>query len=124
MLAHANRITLGADYRRLSRGTRVGSPQLVVHAQARTEATAPTRFGFIISKRVGVAVVRNTLRRRLKAICRELLADVPTGLDVVIRLQPIAATMPYSELRAQVRKQAFALFGRLGHLVPATGEPA
>lgn len=62
------------------------------------------RFGFIVSKQVGGAVVRNTVRRRLKAVCAEALSDVPSGADVVIRALPSAATAPYAELRSEVRR--------------------
>ena len=114
MLARANRITEGADYRRVSRGPRIGSRGLVVHGVLRDDATAPTRFGFIITKRVGVAVVRNRLRRRLKAISRELLALLPHGLDLVIRVHPEAVELDYAQLRRKARGQALALAERLG----------
>lgn len=72
----------------------------------RADPTTPTRFGFIISKRVGVAVVRNTLRRRLKAIGAELLPELGDGADVVYRLQPEAAAMDWEELRESGRSAA------------------
>lgn len=66
-----------------------------------TEPRAP-RFGFIISKQVGSAVVRNTVRRRLKAVCAEFRDSVPQGTDVVIRALPASATAEFAELRADV----------------------
>ncbi|BDZ39955.1 hypothetical protein GCM10025863_25690 [Microbacterium suwonense] len=66
-----------------------------------SEGGAP-RFGFIISKQVGTAVVRNTVRRRLKAVCAEFLDRVPEGTDVVIRALPASATADFWELRAGV----------------------
>lgn len=62
------------------------------------------RFGFIISKQVGTAVVRNTVRRRLKAVCADALARVPEGTDVVIRALPASATATYAELSADVNR--------------------
>lgn len=62
------------------------------------------RFGFIISKQVGTAVVRNTVRRRLKAVCAEALPRVPQGTDVVIRALPASATASYAELRSDVHR--------------------
>ena len=67
------------------------------------EAREP-RFGFIISKQVGTAVVRNTVRRRLKAVCAGALADVPQGTDVVIRALPASATATFAELDADVTR--------------------
>ncbi|GAA3662730.1 hypothetical protein GCM10022202_25430 [Microbacterium marinilacus] len=62
------------------------------------------RFGFIVSKAVGDAVTRNTVRRRLKAVCAEALPDVRDGADVVIRALPSSATATYPELRAEVTR--------------------
>lgn len=70
---------------------------------ARGEERAP-RFGFIISKQLGTAVIRNTVRRRLKAVCAEAAAEVPKGTDVVIRALPASATASFAELRADVSR--------------------
>ncbi|OAT79886.1 ribonuclease P protein component [Desulfotomaculum copahuensis] len=43
-----------------------------------------TRFGFSISKKLGKAVVRNCIRRRLKEICRLNRQWFPAGYDLVI----------------------------------------
>ncbi|WP_432806420.1 ribonuclease P protein component [Microbacterium neungamense] len=85
------------------RGTRCGGARLVTSMLAGAEQRAP-RFGFIISKQVGTAVVRNTVRRRLKAICAELRDTVPEGTDVVIRALPASATADFAELRADVAR--------------------
>ncbi len=62
------------------------------------------RFGFIVSKKVGGAVVRNTVRRRLKAVCAEALPVVAGGTDVVIRALPSAADVDFATLRAEVHR--------------------
>jgi len=67
------------------------------------EAREP-RFGFIISKQVGNAVIRNTVRRRLKAVCAAAIADVPKGTDVVIRALPASAIATFAELDADVTR--------------------
>jgi ribonuclease P protein component len=71
------------------------------------------RFGFIISKQVGTAVVRNTVRRRLKAVCAEALPRVPEGTDVVIRALPASSSATFADLRADVDRC-------LSRLAPAT----
>jgi ribonuclease P protein component len=68
------------------------------------DAERATRFGFIISKQVGTAVIRNTVRRRLKAVCAELITEVPQGTDVVIRALPASASASFAELRADVAR--------------------
>lgn len=120
MLAKANRLTRGVDYRQVSRrGARCAGPQLVAHVVLTGEARAP-RFGFIVSKAVGNAVVRNTIRRRLKAVCAEALSAVPEGADVVFRALPASATAPFAELRGQARR----CLRRRGALVEARSEVA
>jgi len=49
-------------------------------------------------------VVRNTVRRRLKAVCAEFLELVPEGTDVVIRALPASATADFAALRADVER--------------------
>lgn len=118
MLARRNKVTQGADYRRICRrGRRAGASVLAVFGEVHRDATTPTRFGFIITKRVGVAVVRNRLRRQLKGITRELLHTLPCGASFVIRLFPEAATASYEQLREQVHRAVLRLANQLevGH---------
>nr|WP_082480321.1 MULTISPECIES: ribonuclease P protein component [unclassified Agreia] len=112
MLAHANRITTADDYRGVvRRGTRFVSPNAVTYLRApkndESAAGAP-RFGFIVAKSVGVAVIRNRVRRRLKAASYSMLDQVKPGTDVVVRALPGAASQPYGvlcqELAASLRK--------------------
>lgn len=49
-------------------------------------------------------MVRNTVRRRLKAICAELRDTVPQGTDVVIRALPASATADFGDLRTDVTR--------------------
>lgn len=65
------------------------------------ETDAP-RFGFIVSRQVGSAVTRNTIRRRLKAVCAEALPSIRGGASIVIRVLPSAAATDYATLRADV----------------------
>jgi ribonuclease P protein component len=62
------------------------------------------RFGFIVSKQVGSAVVRNTVRRRLKAVCAQALPTVRPGSDIVIRALPSAATVGFDVLSTEVHR--------------------
>lgn len=100
MLAKANRIVRGDDFRRIVRtGRRAGGPFAVVH-RAKPEA-AVSRFGFIVSKQVGNAVVRNRVKRRLSEIVRAELHSIGTA-DIVIRALPAAGTADFATLRADI----------------------
>lgn len=58
------------------------------------------RCGFVVSKRVGRAVVRNRLKRRLKEGLRVL--SVQPGWDLILLARPPAATASYHELREAI----------------------
>ncbi|QGU28063.1 ribonuclease P protein component [Microbacterium oryzae] len=104
MLARPHRLVLGADYRMVvRRGSRCAGASTVTHVVHSHEERAP-RFGFIVSKAVGNAVTRNTVRRRLKAVCAEALPGVRPGADVVIRALPSAAQATFQELRSEVTR--------------------
>ena len=104
MLARGNRITRGAEYKAVVRGgSRCAAVHTVTYVVTTSEDRAP-RFGFIVSKQVGGAVVRNTVRRRLKALCAEALPQLQPGTDIVIRALPSAARAPMSELRSDVAR--------------------
>lgn len=57
------------------------------------------RYGFVISKRVGKAVVRNRVRRRLREGMRRLPIPPDAGLDIVISARPAAAAADYRQLK-------------------------
>ncbi|WP_119296105.1 ribonuclease P protein component [Streptomyces sp. YIM 130001] len=87
------------------RGRRAGRPLLVVHLRsgatdphAPGESVPPTRAGFVVSKAVGVAVVRNRVKRRLRHLMRERLAQLPPGSLVVVRALPKAGDADHAQL--------------------------
>jgi ribonuclease P protein component len=56
------------------------------------------RFGFTVSKKVGGAVVRNGVRRRLREIVRLNQSAFPPGRCYVIVARPEAATATFTAL--------------------------
>ena len=54
-------------------------------------ASPPVRIGFVVSRAVGGAVVRNSVRRRLRHLAAERLDRLPPGARVVVRALPAAA---------------------------------
>ena len=59
------------------------------------------KVGFSVSKKVGNAVTRNKVRRRLRECFRPLLGDVKIGLYVVIA-RPSAANAAFRDLDRDV----------------------
>lgn len=108
MLAAEHRLRDSYTFRRAVRsGRRAGGAAVVTHLlepaidddQART---GPTQVGFIVSKAVGNAVVRNRVKRRLRHVVKDRLSTVPTGSVVVIRALPGAAERTSAELGGEV----------------------
>jgi len=119
VLPAQNRLRLPADFSTTLRsGVRVGRRNLVLSA-CLSSPDSPGRFGFIVSKAVGNAVVRNLVKRRLREIGARLLQEHPTGIDVVVRSLPAAAQADWEGLVADM-EQAFAVAQR--RLVARTRE--
>lgn len=94
------------------RGRRMRSGPVTVTYLAEP-TSGPPRVAFAVGRPIGSAVVRNRVRRRLRAIARELAAT-PGGLPpgaYLIRVGPAAATMDYPGLRASVDQAVRAIRG-------------
>ncbi|GEB50741.1 MULTISPECIES: ribonuclease P protein component [Streptomyces] len=105
MLPTENRLRRREDFATaVRRGRRAGRPLLVVHLRSRRDPHAsggevpPTRAGFVVSKAVGNAVVRNHVKRRLRHLLRERLNQLPPGSLVVVRALPGAGEADHGEL--------------------------
>ncbi len=95
-------IRTAADFTALSGAPGVNTPLLGIRYTVRTNNTSLLRIGIAASKKIGGAVVRNRIRRRLKAIARELAPQVKPGTDLLIGVRVGAATASSDQLRAAV----------------------
>ncbi|HEY1505297.1 MAG TPA: ribonuclease P protein component [Stellaceae bacterium] len=82
------------------------APGLVLQAARRPEDSnlppAP-RIGFTASRKVGIAVVRNRARRRLKAAAEQVLPQYgAAGVDYVAIARTETATRPFAALVADM----------------------
>ncbi len=115
MLASRNRLRDSAEFTAVVRkGRRAGRTHLVVHLLP-TSTDGPPRVGFVVSKAVGGAVVRNTVTRRLRAAVRERLDLLPAGSLAVVRALPASAAASSVELGADLD----SALGRLLRSTPA-----
>jgi ribonuclease P protein component len=88
---------------------------MVLHFLAATEETdqaVPAQVGFVVSKAVGGAVVRNQVKRRLRHLARERHASLPGSAVLVVRALPAAATASYAELGADLDRALRRLVDR------------
>jgi ribonuclease P protein component len=60
--------------------------------------------GFVVSKAVGPAVVRNRVKRRLRHLAREHVSSLPDSAVLVVRALPQAASASYPELGADLER--------------------
>lgn len=83
-------------------GQRAGRPLLTGHLLVRPGRGEPAQAGFIISKSVGSAVVRNRVRRRLRPVVAGYLRSLPAGSLLVVRAHPQAASASQADLAADL----------------------
>ena len=103
MLPAPHRMRRSAEFSlAVRRGRRAGSPRLAVHLLTRTDVDDPARVGLVVSKGVGIAVTRTRVKRRLRAVAAERLAQLPAGSLTVLRAAPASATATSAELAADL----------------------
>jgi len=100
----ANRLRSPLDFARVRAGGRRVNGRHLSLGYAAGEAEAPVRIGFSVSKRVGGAVVRNRVKRRLREAARQQVTSLALGWDIVIAARPSAAQQPYAALDAELRE--------------------
>jgi ribonuclease P protein component len=107
VLSASHRLSAAADFRQaVRRGRRAGGPLVVVHlvdenvdkATSRSRVGQPARVGFVVSRSVGPAVIRNRVKRRLRHLMRSRVESLPTGSLLVVRALPDAAGATSGEL--------------------------
>jgi ribonuclease P protein component len=103
MLPAAARMRRSADFAAATRaGSRAGRPLVSGHLLVRGDESGTPLVGFVVSKAVGPAVVRNRVRRRLRHLVRGYLGALPGGSLLVLRVAPRAAAARQAELAADV----------------------
>jgi ribonuclease P protein component len=76
----------------------------VVHllVPEQTDPGAAAAVGFVVSRAVGGAVVRNRVKRRLRHLAAARLHRLPPGARVVVRALPRSATATGRQLEADL----------------------
>ena len=88
-----------SDFRRLySKGQSAVNPYVVVYCRRNREKV--NRLGYTVSTKLGHAVVRNRVRRRLREIYRLNAHRFKPGHDIVVVARSRSVGAPYQKLEA------------------------
>lgn len=69
----------------------------------RKNKTDNLRLGITVTKKVGKAVVRNRIRRRIREVFTELSGEIPPSYDIIIVSRAKAAQCDYSEIKSALK---------------------
>ena len=110
----ARRLQLSRDFARVRQEGRTLRGGLLMLGVLSVDTEAVFRVGLVTSKRVGGAVVRNRVRRRLREIVRRHQHALGSGLWLVLIARPAAA----SASPAALEDEWLRLLGRASILRP------
>lgn len=96
------RLSQASEFARLRSDGRSFHGKLVVLTVLKAEPDSETRIGLITSRRVGGAVVRNRVRRRLREIVRALRPRMKRGYWLVLVARHAAGTVEFAKLQEDV----------------------
>jgi ribonuclease P protein component len=94
----ARRLTRASEYERVKREGLVRRGKLLTLSATVVENSGLCRVGFVTSRRVGSAVVRNRVRRRLREIVRQHQHDLRQDFWMVLIAKRDAANASYRAL--------------------------
>lgn len=80
-------------------------PGFVLLVRSRDDGEPAMRVGFTVTKKVGNAVVRNRMKRRLRALAREVLPENGiAGADHVLIGRASGIERDYASLTAELKR--------------------
>jgi ribonuclease P protein component len=107
-----NRLSRSRDFDAVYRnGRSVSTRFLVLYRFDRDDDDGEARLGIAVPKKIGGAVTRNRIKRRLREVWRALLTEVPGGADYVLLVRaPLAEAEGRDE--AWLRERVLEVLGK------------
>jgi ribonuclease P protein component len=100
-------------------------PGFILLLRDRGDGDPALRLGLTVSRKVGGAVVRNRMKRRFRALARELLAESGVGgADIVLIGRPSGIERDYGLLREELRKALQKISGNTVRAEPVEALPS
>ena len=88
-----------ADFIAAQAGERAGTPSFLLIRGKTPNGLSHLRVGFTVTKKIGKAVIRNRIRRRLREAARRVIPEYgESGFDYVLIARPAAETRDFALL--------------------------
>jgi ribonuclease P protein component len=98
-------LTRRADFLAANGGRRAPMPGFVLLVRPRGDESPDMRLGITVTKKIGNAVVRNRMKRRFRALARELLpVDGVPGADHVLIGRAGGVERDFADLKRELTK--------------------
>jgi len=98
-------LTKRRDFLAANSGKRAPMPGFVLLVKARGDGDPAMRVGYTVTKKIGNAVVRNRIKRRFRALAREILPQSGVvGADHVLIGRSDGLTRDFAQLKADLTK--------------------
>jgi ribonuclease P protein component len=105
------RITKRADFLAAAKGNSFAAKGVVIQIRDRGDGAEP-RAGFTVTKKLGNAVARNRIKRRLREAARLALPEIAiAGHDYVLIGRAAGASRPFLSLQNDIRSALKRLHG-------------
>lgn len=103
-----------ADFIALQAGARAQAPGFLLVGRDRGDGDCEIRVGFTVTKKIGGAVIRNRIRRRLREAARAVAPEEggAAGWDYNLIARPAAATRAFADLLDDLRRALLSLARR------------
>jgi len=98
----SHRLTRGVDFQKVRQhGRSWAHPLLILRVGP---GSTSTRFGLIVSKKIGKAHDRNRVKRRLREICRRYVPAMASACDIVLIARPEIASATFEQVGSAVEQ--------------------
>jgi ribonuclease P protein component len=98
-------LRLRRDFLAANAGKRAPMPGFVLLVRARDDGDPAMRIGYTVTKKIGNAVIRNRMKRRFRALAREVLPEAGVaGADHVLIGRSDGIERDFTRMRADLVK--------------------
>jgi ribonuclease P protein component len=116
------RLKQRADFLAAARGVKASTSAFVLQVRPRQDG-GPARFGFTVAKKVGNAVERNRVRRRLREMVMASPLAARAGHDYVVVGRKTALALSFAQLLAEFERALRQVHEKRARREPPKIEP-